>query len=226
MTRTLKGEMEWSDKMAQKASVPEDRIVRTLQALKKNEFLAFFVPHGSEARELVLQSVREGARVGLGGSKTLRDLELPRALKEKGAHLLDHWQESLSPQELLDVRKGQLLSDVFLSSVNAVTENGELVSRDGIGNRTSAMTFGPSKVFLLVGVQKIVKDLEEAFRRIREIAAPMRARSLNMDLPCVKGGECVDCCSPVRICRATLILHKRPLLTDITVILIGESIGT
>jgi hypothetical protein len=109
----LKGEMEWSDKMAQKASVPEDRIVRTLQALKKNEFLAFFVPHGSEARELVLQSVREGARVGLGGSKTLRDLELPRALKEKGAHLLDHWQESLSPQELLDVL------EAFRAAVNA-----------------------------------------------------------------------------------------------------------
>ncbi|MEW6440943.1 MAG: lactate utilization protein [bacterium] len=207
------------------AEVPQERIVRTLQALKKNEFLAFFAPSGKEAVDLVLPSVREGSRVGLGGSQTLRDLALPEAVKAKGAHLLDHWQEGLGFQELIDVRKGQLVCDVFLSSVNAVTEEGELVSRDGIGNRTSAMTFGPSKVFLLVGVQKIVEDLHAAFRRVREVAAPLRARSLNLDLPCAKNGECVDCSSPNRICRATLILHRRPMLTDITVVLIGQSIG-
>lgn len=215
----------WQKMASQNASVSEDRIVRTLQALKKNEFLAFYFPTGNEARDFVLGSIQEGARVGLGGSKTLRDLGLPQALKDRGARLLDHWDPSLGPQELLDVRKGQLVCDVFLSSVNAISEKGELVSRDGIGNRTSAMTFGPSKVFLLVGTQKIVKDLHEAIRRIREIAAPMRARSLNLELPCTKGGECADCSNPGRICRATLILHKRPLLTDITVILIGESMG-
>ena len=77
-------------------------------------------------------------------------------------------------------------------------------SRDGIGNRTSAMTFGPGKVFLLAGTQKIVPDLHAAFQRIREVAAPMRAKSLNMELPCTKGKGCVDCHDPNRICRATL----------------------
>ena len=203
----------------------KDPIARTLKALKKNEFLAFFFPTAQEARQFVLDSIQEGMRVGLAGSATLREMNLVEGLKEKGALLLDHWDESLTFEETLQIRRDQLLCDVLLSSVNALTETGELVSRDGIGNRTSAMTFGPAKVFLLAGTQKIVPDLHAAFRRIKEVVAPMRARSLNMDLPCTRGKGCVDCNDPGRICRATLILHRRPLLTDITVILIGEALG-
>ena len=202
-----------------------DQVARTLKALKKNGFLAYFFPEAQEARQFVLDAVSQGTRVGLGGSATLRQMGLVEGLKEKGAHLLDHWDESLSFEETLRVRKEQLLCDVLLSSVNAVTEKGELVSRDGIGNRTSAMTFGPEKVFLLAGTQKIVADLPAALRRIDEVAAPMRAESLDMDLPCAKTKRCVDCNDPNRICRATLILHRRPMLTDITVILMGEPLG-
>ena len=203
-----------------------DPVARTLRALKNNEFLAYYFPKAQEAGQLVLDSVREGTRVGLCGSATLREMGLVEALRAKGARLLDHWDESLSFEESLRVRKEQLVCDVLLSSVNAVTEAGELVSRDGIGNRISAMTFGPAKVFLLAGTQKIVPDLQAAIRRIDEVAAPMRAKSLNMDLPCTKAKGCVNCNDPNRICRATLILHRRPMLTDITVILIGEALGT
>jgi hypothetical protein len=202
-----------------------ERVARTLKALKKNEFLAYFFPKAEEAKQFVMGSVREGTRVGLGGSATLREMSLVEGLKQKGAVLLDHWDESLTFEETLRVRKEQLLCDVLLSSVNAVTEAGELVSRDGIGNRTSAMTFGPAKVFLLAGTQKIVPDLPAAMRRIEQVAAPMRARSLKMDLPCTKAEGCVDCNDPNRICRVTLILHRRPMLTDITVVLIGEKLG-
>jgi hypothetical protein len=206
-------------------STINDRIARTLKALKKNEFLAYYFPTAQEAKQFVLDSIREGTQVGLGGSATLREMSLVEGLKQKGALLLDHWDETLTFEATLQVRKDQLLCDVLLSSVNALTETGELVSRDGIGNRTSAMTFGPSKVFLLAGTQKIVPDLHAAFRRIKEVAAPMRAKSLNMDLPCTKGKGCVDCNDPHRICRATLILHRKPMLTDVTVVLIGEPLG-
>ncbi len=202
-----------------------EQVARTLQALKKNGFLAYFFPAAEEAGRFVLDSIQQGMRVGLPGSATLRDMGLVDLLKQKGAILLDHWNETLTFEETLQVRKDQLLCDVLLSSVNAITETGELVSRDGIGNRTSAMTFGPAKVFLLAGVQKIVPDLQAAFRRIDEVAAPMRAKSLNLDLPCTRTKGCVDCNKPDRICRATLILHRRPMLTDITVILIGEPLG-
>jgi L-lactate utilization protein LutB len=208
------------------ASTSNDSIARTLGALKKNGFLAYFFPKADEAKQLVLDTVQSGMRVGLAGSATVREMGLVEGLKAKGALLLDHWDESQTFEETLRIRKEQLVCDVLLSSVNAVTEEGELVSRDGIGNRTSAMTFGPEKVFLLAGTQKIVPDLHAAIRRIDEVAAPMRAKSLNMDLPCTKAKGCVDCNDPNRICRATLILHRRPMLTDITVVLIGEALGT
>jgi L-lactate utilization protein LutB len=200
-------------------------VARTLKALKKNEFLAHFFPAADQARQFVLDSIQEGMRVGLAGSATLREMNFVEGLRQKGAVPLDHWDPSLTLEETLRIRKDQLLCDVLLSSVNALTERGELVSRDGVGNRISAMTFGPVKVFLLAGIQKIVPDLHAAFRRIREVAAPMRARSLNLALPCTKGEGCVDCHDPKRICRATLVLHRRPVLTDITVILIGERLG-
>ena len=144
---------------------------------------------------------------------------------ETPVEMLDHWDPARGQEEIFLVRKSQLHCDVFISSVNALTEGGELVSRDGVGNRISAMTFGPAKVFLLASIHKIVPDLHAAFRRIREVAAPRRARSLGVNVPCTKGEGCVDCHSADRICRATLILHKRPALTDITVILIGEPLG-
>ncbi len=206
-------------------SVSEERISKTLKALKNNDFLAYYVPRGAEARDLVTAAVSPGISVGLGGSDTIRKIGLDSALQDKEVQLLDHWDASLGMEEILKIRKAQLHCDLFLSSVNAVTEQGELISQDGIGNRICAMTFGPAKVFLLASVHKIVPDLSAGFRRISEIAAPLRAKSLNLKLPCTKNNECVDCNEPQRICRATLILHKRPSLTDITVILIGEPFG-
>lgn len=207
------------------APLSEERIARTLRALKDNDYLAYFVPHATEAAALIADAVEPHARVGLGGSQTVRSMGLMDLLRGKGAFVIDHWDESLSPEEGLQARKDQLLCDVFVSSVNAVTESGELVSRDAVGNRIAATAFGPGRVFLVAGTQKIVPDLHAAFRRIRDVAAPMRARSLGLDLPCAEERGCVDCNASGRICRATLVLHKRPLLTDVTVILVGEPIG-
>lgn len=201
------------------------RIRKTLRALERNEFLAFYFPDIEEAKAFLVGSIAPGATVGIGGSETVRSLGIVPLLKQKGATVLDHWDPALSLDEILAMRKAQLTCDVFLASVNAVTERGELVSRDGIGNRICAMTFGPAKVFLVVGTQKIVEDLHAAFRRIREVAAPMRAKSLGLDLPCTKGSGCVDCSAPDRICRATTILHRRPSLTDITVVLVDKELG-
>jgi len=129
--------------------ISEEQIATTLQALKSNEFLAFFVPEAAEAKQMVLDAVEEGAWVGLGGSQTLRQMNLPEALNEKGVKLLDHWDPVLSEEESMQCRRDQLHCDLFLASVNAVTETGELVSCDGIGNRIAATTFGPGKVMLL-----------------------------------------------------------------------------
>jgi hypothetical protein len=204
--------------------VSEECIATTLQALKKNEFLSFFVPTVLEAREMVMHLVHKGMRVGLGESRTLQQMELSGALNQFGAVRLDPFDPSLSAEESVRCRREQVLCDLFLSSVNAVTERGELVSWDGIGSRISSMAFGPKKVVLLVGFQKIVPDLHAAFRRIDEATCPP-PEDLNPGRPVARGVS-LDCPDPNRICRATLILHRRPLLTDITVILIGEPIGS
>ncbi len=201
------------------------RIQTTIEALKHNEFIAFFYPHPEEARDFIVDAIHPNSVVGVGGSETVRVLGIIPLLKHKGVEVLDHWDTRLSFEEVVHLRKRQLTCDVFLASVNAVTERGELVSRDGIGNRICAMTFGPRKVILIVGVQKIVKDLHEAFRRIREVAAPRRATSLGLSLPCTQARGCVDCSHPDRICRATTVLHRRPSLTDITVVIVGKALG-
>ena len=102
---------------------------------------------------------------------------------------------------------------------------GEIVNVDGIGNRTNAMTFGTKKVIIVAGMNKVTSDLDSALKRVREVAAPMRAKSLNRKTPCAESGYCSDCRSPQRICRITAILHRKPMLTDISVVLVGQSMG-
>ena len=117
------------------------------------------------------------------------------------------------------------MSDCFLCSANAISVTGEVINVDGIGNRTNGMTFGPKKVFIVAGMNKVTADLESGLKRIREVAAPMRAKSLGMETPCAETGLCGDCNAPQRICRVTVILHRKPMLTDISVILIKEALG-
>jgi hypothetical protein len=146
-------------------------------------------------------------------------------LKAKGKTIYDHWQEGLSKKDDLDIRLQQGRCDCFFCSANAISSTGEVVNVDGIGNRTNAMTFGPKKVVIVAGMNKVTLDLESALRRVREIAAPMRAKSLGMETPCAETGICNDCNSPQRICRVTTILYRKPMLTDISVILVNKSLG-
>lgn len=200
-------------------------VQRTIKNLKKNGFNAVVFKSKEEAREWLISQVKEGERVGIGGSLTLRQMGLPEALKERGFVVYDHWEEGLTPQEVLEVRKKQLTCDVFMTGSNAITEKGEIVNREGVGNRINAMTFGPERVFIVVGKNKIVKDVNEGIERIKKVAAPLRNKSLNTKNPCVKKGECIDCNSRTRICRITHILHRCPSHTDITVVILLEELG-
>ena len=132
---------------------------------------------------------------------------------------------ALTPDEVQAVRLEQGRCDCFLCSANAISEEGEIVNVDGIGNRVAAMTFGPRKVVVVAGANKIAPDLRAALQRVREVAAPMRAKSLGMETPCAASGRCADCNAPQRICRVTAILHRPPMLTDISVVLVAQPLG-
>ncbi|MBW1701506.1 MAG: lactate utilization protein [Deltaproteobacteria bacterium] len=198
---------------------------KCIENLKKHGFDAHFVATSEDARELVLNMVSSYQTFGLGGSDTTRALGLLEELKAKGKTIHDHWQKDLSKEEDLDIRLNQGRCDCFFCSANAISITGEVVNVDGIGNRTNAMCFGPKKVVVIAGMNKVTPDIESALKRVRDIAGPMRAKSLGMDTPCAETGICNDCNSPQRICRITTILHRKPMLTDITVILVNEALG-
>jgi len=176
---------------------------------------------------------------GFGGSYTVRALGVLEALRAKGKTIYDHWregktiyhhgqqdgQQGFNKEEDLDIRLNQGRCDCFFCSANAVSATGEIVNVDGAGNRTTAMTFGPKKVVIVAGMNKVTPDLESALKRVREIAAPMRAKSVGMETPCAETGVCSDCNAPSRICRITTILHCKPLMTDVSVILVNQVLG-
>jgi len=207
------------------ADYSEKDLNAIVAALKTREFDAVWVPDKTAAREVILGQVRPNDRVGVGGSMSIRELEVLETLKGNGHTVYDHWTPNLSKEEILKTRKLQMQSDLFLSGTNALITDGRLVNIDGVGNRVNSMVFGPERVILVAGVNKIVPSLDAAFDRIKNVASPPNARRLSLPTPCAKTGKCVDCHSPSRICRAVLIHEWRPLLTQILVVIVNEALG-
>jgi hypothetical protein len=197
----------------------------TVKSLEKHDFHAKVCAGREEAAEFILAEARDCETVGIGGTHTVRALGIVPKLEDAGKTVFDHWRLSPGTPEELKCRRKQQTADLFLSSANAVTSTGEIVNREGAGNRTNAMTFGPPKVVIVVGRNKVVPDLDAAIARIEETAAPIRAMSLKRKTPCVKSGYCLDCDSPERICRITSIIHRKPIFTAITVLIIDEDLG-
>jgi L-lactate utilization protein LutB len=198
---------------------------KCVKNLTKHGFDAYFSPTVSEAANLIYEMISGYETFGFGGSHTTRALGILERLKAAGKTIYDHWEKGLTKEQELDIRLKQGRCDCFLCSANAISAEGEVVNVDGIGNRTSAMSFGPKKIVIVAGMNKVTPDLGSAIRRVREIAGPMRAKSLGMETPCAETGVCNDCNSPHRICRITTILHRNPLLSDISVILTNQALG-
>jgi len=203
----------------------EKNAERCVENLIKNDFDAHYLPDVQTAAAAIADMVAAFESFGFGGSDTTRQLGLLEKLKADGKTVHDHWQAGLSSAEDLAIRLAQGRCECFFCSANAISATGEIVNVDGIGNRTNAMTFGARKVVIVAGMNKVTPDLDSALKRVHEVAAPMRAKSLNMKTPCAETGRCTDCKSPQRICRITTILHRKPLLTDISVFLIAQSLG-
>ena len=203
----------------------EERARKTVEKLEAHDFKALYMKSRQEAVEEIWKYITPKTRVGAAGSITIRELGILDQLEKQGNIVYDHWKPGLSKEKILEIRKSQMTSDLFLASVNAITLNGELVNIDGAGNRVNSHIFGPGKVILVVGYNKIVEDVQEGIKRVKNVAAPINAKRLNIDVPCAKLGKCVDCNSPNRICRVVVIHERRPLLTDMLIILVGEELG-
>jgi hypothetical protein len=203
----------------------EEKAKKAVEKLVAHDFKAVYVKDQKEASKEILKHVTPPQRIGVGGSVTIRGMGILERLEAQGNVILNHWKPGLPQEEVLKIRKAQMTSDLFLCSSNAITLNGELINIDGVGNRVNASVFGPGKVIMVVGYNKIVEDVQEAIKRIKNVSSPLNARRLNIDVPCAKIGRCVDCNSPNRICRAVVIHERRPTLTDMLVIIVGEELG-
>lgn len=206
----------------------QTRIERTMKALKKNEMTALYFHTEEEAADHILSMIPSGASVGVGGSVTVREMGIVDELEKRGHEIIDHWQYDEKDPRRLQMQTAMLTCDVFLTSTNAVTLDGALVNSDGSGNRVAAMIFGPKKVIVIAGVNKIVPTIDDGISRIRNVATPKNAQRKQLDAPCGKTGYCVDCKGPERRCRITTIIEKLPRQRrseDFTVILVGKELG-
>jgi hypothetical protein len=199
-------------------------VERTIQALKKNNFEALFVPDSKRALDEAMNRIPDGATVGVGGSVTLGQIGLLEALAGRNIRLISPGQ-ARSNEERLDLIRRCFSAEVFLTGTNAVTEDGKLYNVDATGNRVGAMFIGPQKVIVVSGINKIVRDLDAAERRVREWVAPQNAKRLKRKTPCVETGVCADCNSSDRICNIHVALVKKPARTEMIVILVGENLG-
>lgn len=198
---------------------------KACEALAKNGFDARYVATGSEALAYLESLAKPGMTVGIGGSMTLQAIGAGAALERLGAKLLDHGRKDLSPEEKMEIMRAQLTCDLFLSSSNAITLDGEIFNCDGNGNRVAALTFGPRKTVVVAGFNKIVRNLTEAEERLETAAGPMNNKRLDTPNPCVKSGICMDCQGERRICRIYTVLKRKPSRSDFTVIIVGEALG-
>jgi hypothetical protein len=189
-------------------AVIEEDVQITIKALKTNRFDPVeYVEKAEDVAKVVMAMIPPEAKVGMGGSASLAQLGITDALMKRG-----------------NITRTQ--PEVFLTSSNAITQDGKLVNTDLTGNRVSAMIFGPKQVIVVAGKNKIVKALNAAFDRIKTVAAPAMARLGGAKTPCaVEGGKCNDCKSPMRICAVTTIIEAKPRLTKISVVLVGEDVG-
>ena len=171
-----------------------------------------------------LSGALQGKRIGLGGSASIGEMGLYERLQERNTVL---WHLRLSAgDDVMQVRKDAARAEVYITSVNGISEAGEIVNIDNTGNRVAAATFGCEKVYFIIGKNKIAPTLAAAIDRARNIAAPLNAKRLGLKTPCaVRGDRCYDCDSPQRICRNLSVFWRKPTGCEYEVLLINETLG-
>ncbi len=213
------------------------RVKRTMENLEKNGMKALYAPDKEAALALLKTLLVPGQTIGVGGSVTLSQIGAMELIRDPKYRFFDRYDQSLTAQQLDEVKKNALSADVFLASTNALTETGMLYNVDGTGNRLSAFVYGPGKLIIVAGYNKIVPTIEDAIVRVKTVSAPANAVRLGLDTYCAKHGHCINAgldrnnmmfpatgtCDSF-LCNSSVIIgRQRPGRT--TVIIVGEALG-
>ena len=196
---------------------------KVAEAMKKRYFEAYYCSTAAEAVEKVLSLIPAEDSVAWGGSFTLDQLGIKDALHRRGQTIID--RDAVPAEKREETMRQAVAADTFLMSSNAITEDGQLFNIDGMGNRVVALCFGPRSVIVVAGMNKVVKDLDAAYSRVRNYVAPINAKRLGMNTPCAATGQCADCLGPQCICANMVTTRYSRPNGKIKVVLVGEELG-
>ena len=196
-----------------------------MKQLDKRNMKGYFCRNASDAVTLALSLVQPNQTVAFGGSMTLNEIGLINKLSSRSdIHLLNR-NTAKTPQEAEAIMYQSFQADCYFMSTNAITTQGELVNIDGNGNRVASLIFGPKKVIVIAGMNKVVPNVEDGIRRVHLVASPANCVRLNCKTPCSKTGICLDCHSEDCICANTVVTRHSRKKDRIQVILVGEELG-
>lgn len=197
---------------------------RVIKALESRHMEGYFAATKEEALKLAISLIPEGSLVGWGGSASVLEIGLKDRVCQGNYQVIDR-DKAANKEEFVELERQSLLADVFLMGTNAITEDGQIVNMDGVGNRVAALCFGPRSVIVIAGMNKLVHSLEDGISRVRHIAAPINALRFPGETPCRQTGICGDCRKEDCICSQLVITRGCKPFGRIKVILVGENLG-
>ncbi|HEY3307497.1 MAG TPA: lactate utilization protein [Desulfuromonadaceae bacterium] len=204
----------------------EQKCQKAVESLGGNGFTALYCATPEEACNYIISEAKDADSIGFGGSISIAGLGVESYLQNQGKDILNHSSTGLSREQRVEIMRRQLTCDLFLSGCNALTLSGELVNIDATGNRAAAMFFGPRKVIVVAGRNKLVDGSpQDAIERVKGCASPPNAKRLSFNTPCAQTGFCSNCNSPDRICRVTTIIDRKPRMTDLRVLVVNADLG-
>lgn len=196
-----------------------------IKSLEKRNMQGFYCASSQELLDTILPMFEEGSKIAWGGSATLDQTGLLSTLKESGKYEMIDRMQAKSPEEAREFFAKTVLSDYYLMSSNAITQDGILINIDGNGNRVASLIQGPRKVFLIVSMKKVVQDVENGIWRVRNMATPPNTLRLHKNTPCTQTGKCENCLSPDCICNQIVITRRSGHADRIKVFLVDEDLG-
>ena len=205
--------------------IHSEQAKRTIENLEKHGIHGYFFHNREEAVEKILSMIPKGGTIASGGSETLTEIGLTDALRNGAYPFLPSPALGMTAGEIKNLQREALLAEIYISSANAITEEGEILNVDGTGNRVAAMAFGPDKVIIVVGINKLVKNVQEAVERVKRIAGPSVNLRADSGTPCTKTGYCADCQSPERKCNVYSVIKHQRNPERLYVFIINETLG-
>ena len=194
---------------------------KVIEGLKSRNMTGYYAATKEEALKKALELIPKGSSISMGGAMSAHEIGLVEAVQTADYDFIDRDKASDKREAMLKAYG----ADIFLSSVNAMTEDGVLVNIDGNSNRVSAIAQGPKKVIFIVGMNKVCNDVDAAMKRARNVAAPINAQRFGLNTPCSKTGACMNCKSPDTICCQFLITRYSRHADRIHVILVNDNLG-